>query len=456
MMNAAFPSDLFAGRRYAVAGLGRNGTAVVSALLAMGAQVHAWDDKLPPPPSQKNLTAAPFTDLHGFDALILSPGIPHLLPQPHPVAKLARAANVPIFSDAELLFQAVRLAGSKARFASVTGTNGKSTTTALLAHMLECAGLPAAAGGNLGTASLGLPLLPDHGVYVIEMSSYMLERLQTYHAATACLLNLTPDHLDRHGDMEGYAAAKTHVFDNMTAEDLAVIGIDDSWCRTIAESVRTRHIPVETVSVTGEAALTPKNVDLSQAHTLLGAHNAQNALAAIAMARHLGLSISQIQQGLNSYPGLAHRQQKIGTLDGIDFINDSKATNAEAAEKALGCYDRIIWIAGGIAKSGGIEALTPWFGRIAKAYLIGLDAPEFAQTLQRHGVAFDIVETLDRAVPAAFAAAKAHHVKTVLLSPACASFDQFSSFEARGSYFIHLFTNLIKSETSEETLTKEG
>lgn len=465
-----FPADLLARRRFAVLGLGRNGGAAVDALLAMGASVQAWDDRNPThpaaSPAQDRLTLAPFTTLNGMDALILSPGIPHTLPAPHPAAVLAREAGVPILSDAEILFRCVRAAGSQARFASVTGTNGKSTTTALLAHIVEQAGWPVAAGGNLGTAALALPLLPDDGVYVIEMSSYMLERLDHYHAATSCLLNLTPDHLDRHGDMAGYAAAKAHVFDHMDARDRAVIGVDDPWCAAIAESVAARGVPVTRLSLTGApATLTFDGTALksdgralfamAEAPALPGAHNAQNALAAWAMATHLGLPAETIAAGLSSYPGLPHRQERVGTFQGVTFVNDSKATNAEAAEKALGCYDRVIWIAGGTAKSGGIESLVPLFPRIAQAFLIGRDAPLLADTLARHGVKFEIAVTLDRAVPAAHAAARAENAPVVLLSPACASFDQFSSFEARGSQFIHLFGNLIESNTSTEPLPRE-
>ncbi|NVN03184.1 MULTISPECIES: UDP-N-acetylmuramoyl-L-alanine--D-glutamate ligase [Asaia] len=449
MTERVFPSDLFAGSRFAVAGLGRNGSAVVKALLAMGAEVQAWDDKSPPEadPTQKRFTAAPIETLAGFDALILSPGIPHLLPAPHPAAVKAREAHVPILSDAEILFQAVRRAGSKARFAAITGTNGKSTTTALLAHMLEKAGYPVAAGGNLGTASLALPLLPDNGVYVIEMSSYMLERLHDFHADTACLLNLTPDHLDRHGDMAGYAAAKRHVFDNMTASDLAVISIDDAYCREIAQDCASTGLTVLRLSVDDAPSVAAIATPMQQAPTLPGAHNLQNALAASAMARHLGLDEHEIAEGLRTYPGLPHRQALAGVIDGIRFINDSKATNAEAAEKALLCYDNVIWIAGGTAKSGGIDALPPLFGRIAKAFLIGRDAPLLQKILQDHHVAVENCGTLDVATEAALAAARALNVPVVLLSPACASFDQFASFEARGAHFVDILTRLHDSET---------
>ncbi|MBS1063068.1 UDP-N-acetylmuramoyl-L-alanine--D-glutamate ligase [Gluconobacter wancherniae] len=434
---SSFPATLFAGSRYAVCGLGRNGTAVVEALLHMGAIVQAWDDRNADLPPHERLTVAPITDLRGVSALILSPGIPHTLPKPHPVATLARAQGIPILSDAEILWRAVRKAGSSARFVSVTGTNGKSTTTALIAHVFQHAGIPTAAGGNLGTASLALPLLGNNGVYVIEMSSYMLERLDHYHAQAACLLNITPDHLDRHGDMEGYTRAKAHVFDNMGRGDLAAIGNDDPWCNAIADILRTRGIEVATLNADNPPAF--ENMALP------GRHNAQNVAAAWAIARHLGLSEDAIRQAVSSFPGLEHRLQKVAESHGISFINDSKATNAEAVSKALASYERVMWIAGGVSKAGGIEMLVPWFDRIGKAYLIGQDANILANTLAEHNVPFEMCGTLDNAVPTAFREAQSAGVPIVLLSPACASFDQFASFEARGSYFLHICDNIVQS-----------
>jgi UDP-N-acetylmuramoylalanine--D-glutamate ligase len=452
-----FPPDLFAGSRFAVLGLGRNGAAVVSALLGMGAEVQAWDDKSSGSglAAHPRLMVEPFDSLAGFDALILSPGIPHTLPTPHPVALMARELGIPILSDAELLYRAVRAAGSKARFASITGTNGKSTTTALLAHILQTAGLPAAAGGNLGNAALSLPLLPDDGVYVIEMSSYMLERLDQFHASCAVLLNLTPDHLDRHGDMAGYARAKAHVFDNMTSADLALFGTPGPEMQNVADAVAARGIqpvwlpePVDGRIVARGATL----ADLSNAPALPGAHNAQNVAAAALMAVHCDAAPDSIASGIASFPGLSHRQKIVARHRGVTFIDDSKATNADAAERALSCYDRIIWIAGGMAKSGGIAPLAPYFPRIAHALLIGRDAPMLAETLVAHGVAHTVVGTLEAAVPEADRLARALDAPVVLLSPACASFDQFSSFEERGSRFLHHVDNLIETDGSEISL----
>ena len=434
----AWPADLFVGRRYAVVGLGRNGLPVAQALLAMGAEIAVWDDRADARVASGLPLHDPGLGLDGFDALVLSPGIPHRLPVPHPAALAAGAARIPVLSDAELLFQAVRAAGSRARFAGVTGTNGKSTTTALLAHVLTEAGLPNAAGGNLGTASLALPLLGDDGVYVLEMSSYMLERLQTLRFDAAALLNISPDHLDRHGDMAGYAAAKAHVFDRQGAGDAAVVGIDDADSAALARGRTTisgcRRADVWCDGTVLRDAAGPI-IAMADAPALPGEHNAQNAAAAAALAFALGVEREAIARGIASFAGLAHRQQRVAVVDGVAWINDSKATNADATARALACYDRLVWIAGGQAKAGGIEALRPLFPRIVHAELIGRDAPALAATLAGAGVPHHLAGTLDAAVPLAGAAARRVHAPVVLLSPACASFDQFSGFEARGERF---------------------
>ena len=429
-----FPSTLFSGKRYAVVGLGKNGLPAAVGLRAMGADVVAWDDNAAMRDGAPGLTLRDPTQARfDYDALVLSPGIPHHLPKPHPAARLAIESGVPILSDVELLFQAVRMAGSRARFIGITGTNGKSTTTALLAHILAQAGLPVAAGANLGPASLSLPMLPDNGLYVLEMSSYLLERLATIRFDAAAMLNLSADHIDRHGDQAGYALAKRKIFDRQTAKDLAVIGIDDAMSRDMAGWLDTQ--PAQVARISG--AMPP----LAMGAALPGAHNAQNAAAATVIARFFTVTNQQIMDGLRSYPGLPHRQQMIVTIEGVTFVNDSKATNADAAERALVCYDRVIWIAGGQAKQGGIEPLVPLFPRIAKAMLIGRDAPVLAQTLARHGVPFELCGTLEAAVPAAFAAAKRDDAPIVLLSPACASWDQFTGYDQRGDRFADLARN---------------
>jgi UDP-N-acetylmuramoylalanine--D-glutamate ligase len=434
---STFPNDLFAGQRFAVVGLGKNGLPAAKSLSAMGAEVVAWDDSAAARaaiPAGMDVRNPALEKNFRFDALVLSPGIPHRLLKPHPAAERALESAVPILSDTELLFQAVRKAGSKARFAGITGTNGKSTTTALLAHILAESGLNAAAGANLGPAALSMPLLPHDAVYVLEMASYLLERLDTLRFDAAAMLNLSPDHLDRHGDMDGYAAAKRGIFARQVSGDLAVIGVDDAMSRTMADWLDQR--PARVVRVSGH------DRPLADGPALPGSHNAQNASAATAMARFLGAADAHIAAGLASFPGLPHRQQRIVTIDGVTFINDSKATNADAAERALVCYDRIIWIAGGMSKEGGIEPLVPLFPRVAKALLIGRDASQFAETLTRENVKFDMAETLEAAMPAAFAAAKAEDAPIVLLSPACASWDQFTGYDQRGDRFAELARGL--------------
>ncbi len=502
---STFPTTVFAGQRFAVVGLGKNGLPAARALLAMGAAVVAWDDTPTARDAASGLTIQDPREAGGrFDAIVLSPGIPHIRPKPHPIAVWAREAGIPILSDADLLFQAVRKAGSRARFVGITGTNGKSTTTALLAHVLTQAGVQAEAGANLGPAALSLPLLPDAGVYVLEMSSYMLERLAFLRFDVAAMLNLSVDHLDRHGDMAGYGMAKRAVFDRQLAGDLAVIGIDDPLSREMAGWLRAQ--PAHVAAISGEPrapevltsppplegggreeGLIPANpaapplppppslkgrertelhpardpseptawydgamlrdaagpiMAMAEAPALPGAHNAQNAAAVFAMARHLGLSRDAIVSGLRTYPGLPHRQQLVGRVDGIAFINDSKATNSDAAQRALVCYDRLIWIAGGMAKEDGIEPLVPLFPRIAHAFLIGRDTPILAATLAAHGVALTEAGTLEAAVPLAAAAARAADAPVVLLSPACASWDQFTGYDQRGDRFAELVRTL--------------
>ncbi len=455
-MSGAFPPDVFAGARLAVLGLGRNGAAAAAALDAMGAQVLAWDDD----PARRAAIAHPVDPAAWgrIDALVLSPGIPHRLPAPHPVAARAIEAGVPVLSDAELLFRAARRSGSAARFVGITGTNGKSTTTALLAHILAEAGFAVAAGGNLGPAALALPLLGAGGVYVLEMSSYMLERLETMRFDAAAMLNLSPDHLDRHGDMAGYAAAKREVFARQGAGDLAVIGIDDAHARAMKAALAGSPARVLTISGQAPADVTGQGgvlrdaagpiLDLAQAPALPGAHNAQNAAAAAAIALALGADRAAVARGIAGFPGLPHRQREVARIGGVRFIDDSKATNADAAARALGCYDRLVWIAGGQGKAGGIAALAPFFPRIAGAVLIGRDAPDFAATLAAAGVPHRIAGTLEAAVPEALATARRTGAPVVLLSPAAASFDQFSGFEARGARFAALARALPDAEAA--------
>jgi UDP-N-acetylmuramoylalanine--D-glutamate ligase len=440
---SGFRNDTFAGQRFAVVGLGRSGVAAAVGLRALGADVIAWDDRAAARAAAGDVVLRDPREA-AYDALVLSPGIAHRLPAPHPIAADALARGLPILSDVELLYRAVRASGSGARFVGITGTNGKSTTTALLAHILEGAGMKVAAGANLGPAALGLPHLGDEGVYCLEMSSYMLERLATLRFDAAAMLNLSPDHLDRHSDMAGYARAKRAIFDRQSGADLAVVGIDDADSVAMADGlarvVRISGMRPADVWAEGPMLRDALGVllDLRSAVALPGAHNAQNAAAAVALAQGLGVARAAIVAGVRRYPGLDHRQQLVAKIDGVAYVNDSKATNADAAARALACYARVVWIGGGIGKAGGIASLAPYFPRIAEALLIGRDAGEFAATLAAHGVAHRIVGTLEQAVSEAAAAARDTGAEVVLLSPAAASFDQFSGFEQRGARFAQL------------------
>ncbi len=437
-----FGDRLFAGRRYAVVGLGRNGLPAARRLASMGAEVTCWDDSEAGRAAATGVEVREPVDMSGYDALVLSPGIA----DGHRLARDAIARSVPVLSDAALLHEAVRLSGSRARFVGITGTNGKSTTTVLLAHLLAAAGIETAAGGNLGPASLALPLLGHDGVYVLEMSSYMLERVPDLHFDAAALLNISPDHLDRHGGMDGYIAAKRSIFANRRAGDLAVVGIDDGDSAAVADTLRP--VPVTVSGADRDAdwrvrdgALLHRDVFVARVRdrtALQGTHNRQNAAAACALAVGLGLAPGTLASGLSTFEGLAHRQKRIAEVDGVTFVDDSKATNADAAARALGCMGRCIWIAGGLAKDGGIEPLASVLGDVAEALLIGRDASMFARTLAAHGVAHRIAGTLDEAVPMAFEAARRTGARIVLLSPAAASFDQFPDFEARGRRFAEL------------------
>lgn len=441
------PFTPFRGARIAVVGLGRAGLPAALRLAEWGAEVEAWDDgeAARRAAEEAGLTVRdPAEGRFRADALLLSPGIPHRLPKAHPAARAAEAAGAPILCDAEFLYRAVLAMHSSARFVGVTGTNGKSTTTALIQHLLAGAGRSALAGGNLGPAALGLKMLGSDGVYTLEMSSYMLERIATLRFNVAVMLNLSPDHLDRHGDMAGYAAAKARIFARQTADDVAVIGQDDAMTAALGRGLKARVVPISGLArqkggIWAEGRLLRDEagtiLDLGAAPNLPGSHNAQNAAAAAAACFALGLSRDEVAAGLVTYPGLPHRQERVAEARGVVFVNDSKATNADSAARALASYDRVVWIAGGEAKEGGIESLVPFFPRIARAFLIGRDAPVLAKTLAAHGVAHEIAGTLDAAMPAAAAAAFAGAAPVVLLSPACASWDQFSGFDARGDRF---------------------
>ncbi len=439
------------GRKVAVMGLGKSGLVAAEALRAAGAEVWAWDDKETGRAGARarglepvDLTRCRWSEVQ---SLVLSPGIAHTYPAPHPVATLAKQHGVEIIGDIELLARSER----QARYIGITGTNGKSTTTALVGHILARAGQRVAVGGNIGTPVLALDPI-GNGLYVLEMSSYQLELTPSLTFDVAVLLNITPDHLDRHGGMDGYVAAKRLIFRGQKKPQAAVVGIDDDLSRRIHDDLAgagaqtvipisaarrlARGVYVESGILYDAIDGTPARVaDLTPIPTLPGAHNWQNAAAAYAACRAIGLAATVIAEALTTYPGLPHRQELVAVVGGVPFINDSKATNADAVAKALVCYDTIYWIAGGKPKEGGIAALAPFFPRIRRAYLIGEAAQDFARTLG--ATPHEIVGTLAAAVAAAHRDAAAGQVRgaVVLLSPACASFDQFTSFEARGDAF---------------------
>jgi UDP-N-acetylmuramoylalanine--D-glutamate ligase len=420
--------------------------------------VVGWDD------SEARIAHAtqagiPTADLREVDwsriaALVLAPGVPLTHPAPHWTVGLARAAGVEVIGDIELFCRERRRIAPDSVLVAITGTNGKSTTTALVAHLLQSAGHDAELGGNIGTAILSLEPPAPGRAHVIECSSYQIDLAPSLDPLIGILLNVTEDHLDRHGTLEEYAAVKERLV--ARAQGAAIIGVDDHWCQAAADRIEHAGKPVVRISVRrpladglyvqGEeimraAGASAKPVALlGGIGSLRGAHNAQNAACATAAALALGLEPKAIQQGLWSFPGLAHRMEEVGRKGAILFVNDSKATNADAAARALACFENIFWIAGGKPKSGGITSLAEFFPRIRKAYLIGEAAQDFAETLTGK-VAHAIAGTLDRAVAEAARDAEASGLKAapvVLLSPACASFDQYPNFEARGDKFREL------------------
>jgi UDP-N-acetylmuramoylalanine--D-glutamate ligase len=448
----------FQGRRVAVFGLGRTGLTAARALVAGGAKPVLWDDN---PESVKSAREQGFevedlatADWGGIAALLLSPGVPLHYPEPHWVVRRAREAGVEVVSDVELFAREVNAAPphKRPKVIAITGTNGKSTTAALTAHVLAHAGRDTKLGGNIGQGVLGLEDMHGGAVYVLELSSYQLDLTTSLKADAAVLLNISPDHLERHGGMDGYVAAKRRIFLNQQPGDTAVVGVDDPWCqRMCTELVAANHRPIWPISsgramgrgvyalsgvlYDGTADRVVEVGDLTRAQALLGRHNWQNAAAAYAAARSLGVPWEIVVEGLMTFPGLAHRMEVVGDVGPVRFVNDSKATNAEAARQAMSSYPRFYWIAGGQPKSGGIAGLEDLLPRVARAYLIGEAAPEFARALEGRADA-QISGDLATAVADAYAdAARAGGDAVVLLSPACASFDQFKDFEARGEAF---------------------
>jgi UDP-N-acetylmuramoylalanine--D-glutamate ligase len=457
----------FAGKHYAVLGLARSGLATVEALLASGARVTAWDDKEearakllpgtgrgtaersevvegrsgqvetplhhpadgPPPRAGEELEVRDFTDgdLSQFDAIVVTPGLPL---NRHPIAKRAAEAGVEIIGDIEL-FARARPELPPHKVVGITGTNGKSTTTALVHHILKTAGVPATMGGNIGLPILAQDPLPEGGVYVLELSSYQIDLTRSLDCDVAVLLNITPDHLDRYDSFEAYAASKAWLFEMQSETGAAVISMSTESAVQIAGDLDqfVACVDAETWPVVQ-----------SNYPALQGPHNAENALVSQNVCELLGIPNEAIEEGLRTYPGLPHRMERIREKDGVLFVNDSKATNAEAAAPALAAYPRVRWIVGGQAKGETLGDTARHLDHVVKAYTIGEAGPMFARLLREQGVAVQECETLENAVNRA--AADSQSGETVLLSPASASFDQFRDFEARGDRFRELVEGL--------------
>lgn len=438
--------EQYAGKKIGILGAARSGLALGQALVAAGAASPVFWDDTPKGRQQaedhgftvKDMTNPEFWHINNLDLLSVSPGIAHLYPVMHPAIALAMTHNIPVDNDISLY-----LYHSKAMHIAVTGSNGKSTTSALIQHIFQHAKRNAQLGGNIGMAVFNLPPT-DYAI--LELSSYQTDLARYLKTDTSVFLNLSDDHLDRHNGRGGYFAAKERLIHET---GFAVIGIDepeglflanryrDKTCIISTQRKLRRNIPSVfmegTDIVVWNMIEETHRFDLHGANGLKGQHNHQNACAAVAVALHTGLTTHEIQAGLKNYKSLAHRMEEIAVINGITFVNDSKATNADATAKALAAFENIHWIAGGTPKEGGIASLTSYFSRIKKSYLIGKAAQDFAKILQQENNPFTIEHTLEYAVQAAFAEAKADDV--ILLSPACASFDQFDSFEHRGDTF---------------------
>ncbi len=467
------PVETLRGQSVALFGLGGSGLSTARALVDGGAEVAAWDES---PAARERAAAAGFTlvdlasaDWRRFKLFVLAPGVPLTHPAPHWTVNLADEAGVPIVGDIELFARERGAGAPDAPFVAITGTNGKSTTTALIAHVLREAGRDVAMGGNIGVPVLDLPPPAAGRTHVVECSSYQIDLAPSLAPSVGLLINITPDHLDRHGDLARYAAIKERL---VAHSDVALVGVDDEPCREIYARLKARAGAPRTIAVSGkESPLadiwvsghrvmvrgeTAFGVDLASARALRGAHNGQNAAFAYGAASALGVEREAIARAFEIFPGLAHRMEEVGRLGRALFINDSKATNADAAEKALMSFRDIHWILGGRAKAGGVETLRRLFPRVAKAYLIGEAADDFARTLGGD-VPFVRSETLSAAVEEAAedAARSEASEPAVLLSPACASFDQFANFEARGDAFRASVAEWLKRRAASRTREKK-
>lgn len=452
------PITTFRGKTVAVFGLGSSGLATCAALSAGGATVIAFDDK----PNKvaeaqdKGINTGDLRELNWstLSSLVLAPGVPLTHPDPHWAVKIARKAEIEVIGDIELFCRERRARAPRSPFAAITGTNGKSTTTALLAHILTKSGRDVAVGGNLGTPILSLQPPSQARYHVIECSSFQIDLAPTLDASVGILLNVSPDHIDRHGSFRNYAAIKERLISGVGYGGTAIVGVDDDFTVSVAERAERDRTKVVRVSVRrkfdsdgifldGDTLIDMERgqrryaLSLAGIGSLRGSHNAQNAACAYAAARAFGLDFDAIEFAIHSFPGLHHRMEEVGRKGSVLFINDSKATNADSTARALDSFDDIFWVAGGRAKEGGIDGLERYFPRIRKAYLIGESAPAFAEKLKAAGVRHEIVKTLDRAVQAAAhdAAAPDLAQSVVLLSPACASYDQYPNFEVRGNEF---------------------
>ena len=453
------PVTVFAGKKVAVFGLGKSGLLSAGALVKGGADVVAYDDseKMCADAASAGLGVQNLREIDWSEiaALVLAPGVPLTHPTPHWTVKLAQKAGVEVIGDIELFCREREKSGADCPLIAITGTNGKSTTTALTAHLIASAGFDAQMGGNIGVPVLALEPFMEKRVYVLEVSSYQIDLAPSLRATVGILLNVTEDHLDRHGTIENYAALKTLLPASVEKGGTAVIAVDDRWTRSAADRIERAGHKVVRVSTTGPLrdgyfaeGTRIMRADNGKAHpavqlagigSLRGLHNAQNAACAVAACAAIGIDLPTIQKGLVSFPGLAHRMQQIGRKGPILYVNDSKATNADSAAKALGSFNDIFWIAGGKPKTGGIASLAEFFARIRKAYLIGEAAEDFAHTLEGK-VPYEIVGVMSAAVDAATRDAEASALKepVILLSPACASFDQYPNFEVRGKAFADL------------------
>lgn len=446
----------FAGKSVAVVGLGGSGIAAAKALQAGGAKAFCYDDnpaRLAEARSQ-GLEAVDLKRISWSDlsAVVLAPGIALTHPTPHWSVVKAGEEGVEVIGDLELFFRERVAHTPPSPVVAITGTNGKSTTTALVGHVIARAQLAVEVGGNIGIPILALNGLAAHRHYVIECSSYQIDLTPHLAPSIGIHLNLSPDHIDRHGSFEAYAAIKERLIAAVEPEGTAIVGVDDQFSAAIADRAEQRGQKIVRISVKrplpdgiylegtrlihAAAGASTAIADLAGIDTLRGLHNAQNAAAAVAATLALGLSPQQIVKSLATFPGLAHRMEIVGRRGKVIFVNDSKATNADAARQALASFETIYWIAGGVPKAGGIEGIKTLFAKIRHAYLIGEAAPLFAATLAGH-VPVTLSGTLEEALRQASRDARQDSARepAVLLSPACASFDQFASFEARGKAF---------------------